>query len=95
MLSNLCPRSPAAVRLPLPSKASGTTEPLGRIHEIFGPCHTPHYTVKVEGAANKQGMVARFQTAKKQLVKAEKVAVWGVTGVGAGGERAGGFNGFP
>lgn len=54
--------------------ATGPKEPLGRIHEIFGPCILPHYTVRVEGAATQHQLVARYQTALKKLLKEEKVS---------------------
>ncbi|CAM9696264.1 unnamed protein product, partial [Laminaria digitata] len=50
----------------------GAKEPLGRIHEIFGPCVLPHYTVRVEGAAAQHQLVARYQAAAKKLRQAEK-----------------------
>lgn len=59
--------------LPHPRQNVATLEPLGRVHEIFGPVHTPHYTVRVEGAANKHVLVTRYQTAYKKLVKMETV----------------------
>ncbi|CAM9884908.1 unnamed protein product, partial [Pylaiella littoralis] len=52
--------------------ATGPKEPIGRIHEIFGPCILPHYTVRVEGAATQHQLVARYQTALKKLLKEEK-----------------------
>ena len=51
----------------------GAKEPLGRIHEIFGPCVLPHYTVRVEGAAAEHQLVVRYQAAAKKLRQAEKV----------------------
>ncbi|CAM9090102.1 unnamed protein product, partial [Scytosiphon promiscuus] len=52
--------------------ATGPKEPLGRIHEIFGPCSVPHYTVRVEGAATQHQLHLRHQLAAKKLLKAEK-----------------------
>lgn len=55
-------------------EATGPKEPLGRIHEIFGPCKCPHYTVRVEGAATQHQLVAKYQVALKKLLAAEKVS---------------------
>ncbi|CAM9737135.1 unnamed protein product, partial [Ectocarpus fasciculatus] len=52
--------------------AAGATEPLGRIHEIFGPCALPHYTVRVQGAAVQHQLVVRYQVALKKLLEMEK-----------------------
>ena len=54
-------------------EATGPKEPMGRIHEIFGPCAKPYYTVRVEGTATQHQLVARYQTATKKLLEAEKV----------------------
>lgn len=48
---------------------------MGRIHEIFGPCAVPHYTVRVEGAATQHQLIGRFQTATKKLLQEEKVGL--------------------
>ncbi|CAN0379463.1 unnamed protein product, partial [Ectocarpus sp. 12 AP-2014] len=53
-------------------EATGATEPLGRIHEIFGPCALPHYTVRVQGAAVQHQLVVRYQVALKKLLQIEK-----------------------
>ncbi|CAM9721954.1 unnamed protein product, partial [Ectocarpus sp. 6 AP-2014] len=53
-------------------EATGATEPLGRIHEIFGPCALPHYTVRVQGAAVQHQVVVRYQVALKKLLQMEK-----------------------
>jgi len=54
-------------------EATGPKEPMGRIHEIFGPTVKPYYTVRVEGTATQHLLQARYQTALKKLLDAEKV----------------------
>lgn len=46
---------------------------MGRIHEIFGPTHTPHYTVRVEGATNFNQLLSKYHAAVRNLRKAEEV----------------------
>lgn len=60
--------------IPWMSQNADAKEPLGRIHEIFGPTHTPHYTVRVEGAADHHMLETRYQMAVKKLMKAEQVS---------------------